>query len=232
MQPVLILSTGRTLPAIESRRGNFEDWFAAGLDCPVSVHDAQASVADNALNYAAVVVTGSGSMVSKRETWSENTAQWLAQAVADGVPVLGICYGHQLLAHALGGEVGPNPHAREIGSKPLQLEKCAANDPLLNGLVSPVLVQTSHEEAVLTAPTGSQLLATTAQDPHHVLRFSEKAWGLQFHPEFDADIMRSYIEIRRHVLLAEGLNVDELLAQVQQTPQAWGLLQQFSRLLR
>jgi len=232
MQPVLILSTGRTLPAIQSRRGNFEDWFAAGLDCPVSVHDAQESVADNPLNYAAVVVTGSGSMVSKRETWSENTATWLAQAVTDGVPVLGVCYGHQLLAHALGGEVGPNPRAREIGSKKLQLEKSAANDPLLSGLSNPIFVQTSHEEAVLTAPAGSQLLATTAQDPNHVLRFSEKAWGLQFHPEFDTDIMRSYIEIRRDILLAEGINVDDLLAQAQETPQAWSLLKKFSQLLR
>jgi len=230
MQPVLILSTGQTLPAIRSRRGDFEDWFAAGLGCSVSVVDAQKQVADSPQNYAAVVVTGSGSMVSAREAWSESTAAWLAQAVAVNVPVLGVCYGHQLLAHALGGEVGPNPRGREIGSKPLRLNNNYSSDPLLQDLKAPVFVQTSHEEAVLKPPAGSQVLATTTQDPYHVLRFSEKAWGLQFHPEFDADIMRSYIDIRRDILLSEGLNVGELLAEAQETPQAWGLLQQFSRL--
>jgi GMP synthase (glutamine-hydrolysing) len=80
-------------------------------------------------------------------------------------------------------------------------------------------------------PAGAEVLATTAQDPHHVLRFSENAWGVQFHPEFDADIMCGYIDIRREALLAEGLDADELLAEVRETPQAWGLLRQFAGLL-
>lgn len=231
MKPVLILSTGRTLPAIQSRRGDFEDWFTAGLGKPVVVHNAQISVPGSAQNYSGVVVTGSGSMVSQRLDWSEKTAAWLMGAVADGVPVLGVCYGHQLLAHAHGAVVGLNPRGREIGSKPLQLEPGCSADPLLQGLQAPVFVQTSHEEAVLTLPAGTEVLATTEQDPYHLLRFSENAWGVQFHPEFDADIMRSYIEIRRDALLAEGLDANELLAEVRETPQAWGLLETFAALL-
>jgi len=231
MKPILILKVGQTLPAIQSRRGNFEDWFTAGLGMPVVIHDARVGVPESAQNYSGVVVTGSGSMVSQRLDWSEKAAAWLVGAVADAVPVLGVCYGHQLLAQAHGAVVGPNPRGREIGSKPLQLEPVCFDDPLLRCLNTPVYVQTSHEEAVLTLPPGAEILAATAQDPHHVLRFSKNVWGVQFHPEFDADIMRSYIDIRGDTLLAEGLDTSALLTEVRETPQAWGLLRQFARLL-
>ena len=64
------------------------------------------------------VVTGSHAMVSHREPWSEATGAWLAQLVAHGTPLLGICFGHQLLAHALGGEAGNHPGGPEIGTVP------------------------------------------------------------------------------------------------------------------
>lgn len=231
MKPVLILKMGQTLVDIGARRGGFEDWFAKGLAVPTVSHDAQQSVPDSANNYAGIVITGSGSMVSHRESWSEQAAAWLAEAVAASVPVLGVCYGHQLLAHALGGEVGPNPHAREIGTKCLHLKKGYAQDPLLQTLTTPVFVQTSHLESVLSLPAGAKVLATTAQDPYHVLRFSDTAWGIQFHPEFDADIMRSYIELRHAVIQQEGFSTQQLLSEVRETPQAWALLQRFAGLL-
>ena len=59
--------------------------------------------------FAGVIVTGSAAMVTERADWSERSADWLREAAHDGMPLFGICYGHQLLAHALGGEVGYNP---------------------------------------------------------------------------------------------------------------------------
>ena len=85
-------------------------------------------------NLAGIVITGSPSMVSARLDWSERTAYWLRRAVPTGLPVLGVCYGHQLLAHALGGHVGLNPAGRQIGTVTAQLIDGHKEDPLFGHL--------------------------------------------------------------------------------------------------
>ena len=101
---------------------------------------------------AGVVITGSSAMVSAKEDWSERTAEWLLTAIREGVSVLGVCYGHQLLAHALGGCVGPNPAGRQIGTITAQLLDSGRKDPLLGHLPDSFSVQASHSEVVLDLP--------------------------------------------------------------------------------
>jgi len=159
---------------------------------------------------AGVVVTGSAAMVSEREPWSERAAGWLAGAVEADVPTLGICYGHQLLAHALGGEVGRNPRGREIGTVDVELD-AGSSDPLLGAGPPVVRVQASHVESVLALPTGAERIGANAADPNHAFRFGRRTWGVQFHPEFDDDIMRRYIVGRRPQLVEEGIDAEALM---------------------
>jgi GMP synthase (glutamine-hydrolysing) len=168
-----------------------------------------------------LVITGSAAMVSEAEPWSERTAVWLRDAVEAGVPILGICFGHQLLAHALGGVVGPNPRGREIGTVSLALTDSAATDPLLGGLPVRIDVHATHLESVLDLPPGAQLLASSDLDPHHAFRMPGRpVWGVQFHPEFSAEVTRGYIVAKRDDMRAEGMDPDRLLAGVRDTP--WG----------
>jgi GMP synthase (glutamine-hydrolysing) len=179
---------------------------------------------------AGVVVTGSASMVSARELWSERAAAWLAGIVADdAVPVLGLCYGHQLIAHALGGEVGPNPNGREMGTVEVHFDAPASP---FSPLFEPGVFRghTSHVEAVLRPPRGAQVLARTRLDPHSALRFGPRQWGTQFHPEFDAEILRGYVEARREVLLGEGRDPDAMLAGIEETPELARVLERFERI--
>ena len=222
MRPLLIIKTGDAMESVRARRGDYDAWIESGLAADplpvqvICVHRDEALPGPESV--AGVVVTGSPAMVSHREPWSEATAEWLAHAFGLGTPILGICYGHQLLAHALGGRVGPNPLGRQMGTVALQLD--AAGDPLLGGLPRETDFQVTHVEVVLEFPPGAEGLAVNAMDPHAAYRVGPEAWGLQFHPEFDADIMRGYIEGRRQVIRDEGGDPDALLARVGESP--WG----------
>jgi len=236
MRPLLIVKSGRTLPELARRRGDYEAWISAGMGLePARVRVAHAY--ENAPlpgpgAFAGVVVTGSSAMVSHREPWSERTAAWLADAVLAGTPVLGICYGHQLLAQGLGGRVGPNPRGREIGTVEVRLSSAARGDPLFGELPERMRVQATHVEAVLDLPARARLLASSDGDPHQAFAVGDRAWGVQFHPEFDADVVRGYLAARRDLLLAEGLDPEALRRAASDSPHGAMLLQRFTRLLR
>jgi GMP synthase (glutamine-hydrolysing) len=232
---VLVIKTGTTLPELRPRRGDYEDWIVERLGLPwerielVVVYEGE--TLPDPHEPAGVVVTGSSALVSAREPWSERAAAWLREAVATGTPLLGICYGHQLLAHALGGRVGRNPRGREIGTVALELHAAAREDPLLGGLPAQLKVQATHVESVLELPPGARLLASSATDPHQAFACGERAWGVQFHPEFDAEVVRTYLEVRREEIRGEGIDPESLERAVEESPHGTRLLRRFAELL-
>jgi GMP synthase (glutamine-hydrolysing) len=231
-RPFLIVETGQPVPSMR-RYGGFSHWIrvAAGL----SEHDTvvvdveHGAALPAAADYAGVIVTGSGAMVTDRADWSERTAAWLRDAAHAGVPVFGICYGHQLIAHALGGEVGPNPQGREMGSFGIETVEAAEDDPLFAGTGPGFLAQTTHLQTVLRLPDGATLLARSALEPHHAFRWGDRVWGVQFHPEFSATHMRGYIRARSGPLYQEGLDPVALVKAVRAAPEARAVLQRFVR---
>ena len=223
------------------RHGRFPHWIrvAAGLSGeeavvvdvehgePLPSHGGHPGAA-----FAGVIVTGSGAMVTDRLEWSESSAKWLAAAARAGTPVLGICYGHQQLAHALGGEVGDNPVGREMGTVELELRPAAADDPLFAGLPGRFPAQATHMQSVLRAPEGATVLARSALDPCHAFRWGDAAWGVQFHPEFSVRHMRGYLHARSEALKREGKDPAALLHAVRAAPHAREVLRRFVRLAR
>jgi len=232
---LLVVETGDPVPPLLEKRGPFRGWIAAGMGLAegqvdvLRVHEGARLPAPD--QPAGVVVTGSPAMVSERLAWSERAGRWLVEALAAGTPVLGICYGHQLLAQALGGRVGPNPSGRQMGTQSLELQPGSVGDPLWSGFEARGLVQVTHVESVLELPAAARLLARTPNDPHHAFAVGSRAWGLQFHPEFDAAVMRGYLEERRGLLEEEGQDADALLAAVAETPGAASLLARFAEIV-
>ena len=231
---VLIMKTGETLEPLRAGGEDFEDWMRAGLGFDahaapaVSVHLGQPL--PEASTLAGVVITGSPAMLTDGAHWNVVAAHWLRDAVERGLPVLGICYGHQLLAHACGGQVDYHPAGREIGTVPVTLTAAAREDVLLAALPECFHAHTSHSQAVLTLPDGAVLLAASVHDAHHAFRIGERAWGVQFHPEFTARVMRTYVQVRQEALRAEGFDVDALLRDVVETPAASAVLRRFAAL--
>ncbi len=232
MKPIVIIKTGTTLPRLAETRGDYEDWIAEGLGatsvrtCRVCDGDALPAPDEP----RAVVITGSSALVTDRLDWSERTARWLPEVLKRGTPILGICYGHQLLAHALGGEVGMNPRGREIGAIEVALTDEGARDPVL-GIDRILRVNASHRQSVLRLPEGARLLAGNAADPHQAFAIGERAWGVQFHPEWDHDVIRGYLEERAGILRDEGIDPDALLARVRPSEHGPAILRRFAELI-
>ncbi len=236
VEPVLIIKTGTTIPAVAARRRDYETWIASAMGLPRSHVLVRTVYAGEELprprEVAAAVVTGSSAMVTDREPWSERTAEWLLEAAGARTPVLAICYGHQLLAHAFGGKVDYNPLGRQIGTIDVTLTDEAERDPLFGGFERLLHLPVSHRQSVTQLPTGARRLATSARDPNHAFALGERTWGVQFHPEFDADIVRGYIEARAAQIEAEGMDPAALSKSATDSTHGTLLLRRFANLAR
>lgn len=229
-----VIKVGSTHPAVAARFGDFESWIADRLVlAAVQTHVIDAQSGDElppAVECAGIVVTGSHSMITDDPPWSLRVEQWIPSVLQAGVPFLGICYGHQLLARATGGEAGYHPAGKEFGTVPVKLLPPAANDPLFGSLPPTFHVHAAHSQSVLRLPPGAVRLVANTHEPNHAFRLGN-AWGVQFHPEYTADIMRSYITEAARDLASAGANVVDLLAAVVETPHAARVLTNFSRLI-
>ena len=231
---ILIIKTGNTIPSLLDENEDFEDWFirGSGLDpsrfvcCAVDKSEALPAIDD----VVAAIVTGSPAYVTDLAPWNEIAADYLRLLHARQKPILGVCYGHQLLAWAFGGEVGFHPDGREIGTVDVELTQEAASDRLFAKIPKQFSAQASHLQSVLSLPKEEVLLAKNSFDAHHAFRLGSSTWGVQFHPEFSASVMGTYIRERSDDIAREGLNVEELLAGVDATPVSAGLLQRFAAL--
>jgi len=233
---LLIIKTGDTLPELNSKRGDFEDWILAGMQLrreEVIIADVPRGAELPGYNtISGIAITGSHTMITDHYDWSERTAEWLRGAVERSIPVLGICYGHQLLAYALGGVVGNNPNGREYGSTEVQLTPEAKDDPLFHGFPNPLKVQESHTQSVRILPPGATVLASGIMDHHQAFVVRENAWGVQFHPEFDAEIVRTYIRKNYNVLVKEGQNPELLIEVCSDDGFGKKLLKRFTELVK
>ena len=119
--------------------------------------------------------------------------------------MFGVCYGHQLLAHALGGKVGYNPTGSELGTQTVELLPPAAGDQLLDGLPASFPAQMLHAQTVLQPPPGAAVLARSDQDPHQMFRVGPNVFSTQFHPEFGPDFVRAHLERYQRKYMAENL---------------------------
>ena len=233
-RPMLVIATGTPPPAIRARFGDYVGWFLHAMQWPRGLASVcrvdQGQQLPPPASVCGAVITGSAAMVSERLDWSERTAAWLRGALDSGLPIFGVCYGHQLLAHAMGGRVDYHPAGREIGTQRIDLlAPPDASLAALAGLPMSFSAHTTHLQSVLERPAVARVLARSAHDAHQILMYGPRVITTQFHPEFSSDNMRSHIRLRAATLRQEDVDVASLLAAVRPTPWARRLLRGFAR---
>jgi GMP synthase (glutamine-hydrolysing) len=230
MKPFLIIETGKPVPSLK-RHGGFPDWIrvASGLHVrDVKVCNvAEGETLPDASKFTGVLITGSGAMVTERHDWSERSAEWLNDAAHRQHAIFGICYGHQLLAQTLGGQVDYNPKGREMGTVSVSLNTHAKNDAIFGELPEAIDVHATHMQTVLKAPDDATVLASSSKDDCQAFRWKEHVWGVQFHPEFSTEHMREYIHVRRMALIQEGSEPKAMRKAVSAAPHARQVLRNF-----
>ena len=231
MKKLIIIKAGSTFLETKKKLGDFEDWIidGAGLSCEdVSVINAMANEALPDLDsVAGVIITGSHAMVTDDALWIYGLNNWIPQVLQHNIPLLGICFGHQLLAQAMGGSCGHHPQGREIGTVTINLTSEGKIDRLLGSLPDLFKAHTTHAQTVITLPQKALKLAENQFEAHHAFRLGNNAWGVQFHPEFSADIMTTYINEQAVSLLQNGHDISDLKAAVDNTDSASELLKRF-----
>ena len=118
----------------------------------------------------------------------------ISYALAEYMPLLGICYGHQLIANTYGGAVGHDTEQSKFGSYEVQLTEAGKIDRIFKDLPESFIAQYAHKDSVTKLPEGATLLASSKECRFSVLRYGEKAYTTQFHPEVTrfADLPQEY----------------------------------------
>ena len=209
---ICIYEADRPAPDQQPRFGTYADMFERWLGAALPevrfsrVHVAAGEPPPPPGSTDGVLITGSRAGVPDRQPWAEALIPHLHALRDAGTPIAGICFGHQLMAQAFGGTVARAARGWTIGRH--------LHDPTPAGTAlfgpSPLAAVSVHQDQVITAPPGAQLLLRSDASPHGGFRYPFPALSVQFHPEFGAD----YVDM----VLDAGLGMrftPEILAEAQ-----------------
>jgi len=233
--PVVLVRFGVPIPITRALVGDYSLWFQRALgDEPLGVVDLRDPDERLPRDAAAVIIMGSPQAVYDAHPWLARAQDEVRRLLADEVPLLGVCFGHQLLAVARGGVVERNPRGVEVGTTDVHLTPAAARDPLFGEFDGRLRVNNSHDDAVVRLPEREPptLLGSTGKDPHQVLRWGARAWSVQFHPEMQARETRLAVDWRSPRLASEGGDPLAVRDAAQDSPDGVRLLRRFVALAR
>jgi len=218
--------------------GGVEGWFRAALkkcDPGVEVKTVRASAEDWEKEVAwadAVMISGSPRDAFADDEWTHALMAKVARLLEKKKPVLGVCYGHQILGRTKGAKVERCESGWELGENQVQITKDGVSSPLLEGLSTQMNVMQSHRDCVLEVPGKGVLLASSPHTKVQAARWAETAYGVQFHPEFTGEVLRGVWTERREKWRGEvKFDLDRTLDQAKECPDGLAIFRNFLKMI-
>lgn len=180
--------------------------FRRELDAELTAFDVKGGDLPPTHDYDGAVITGSRSSVNDDEAWIDDLEAWVREALDRDVPVLGVCFGQQVLVDALGGEV-ESMGTYELGYH--QVHR-TGDSRLLDGADEWFVAFTAHSDEVTELPPDAEKLAENNFSIHAFRRGA--AFGVQFHPDFDLDTAKAAMEYKD----ADDEQISRVLDQVRE----------------
>jgi GMP synthase-like glutamine amidotransferase len=182
MTRVAILRTGGPPPALAERHGDYPAMFRAllGDGCAFEAFDSQAGEWPDPAAFDAAVITGSSAGVYEPDPWIADLLGWIREAKGR-TGLIGVCFGHQAMAQALGGRVEKSERGWGVG---LHRYDVVSTEPWMVPALETVAIPVSHQDQVVEKPAGARVTLRSAFTPFAGLAWDDDAISLQGHPEF------------------------------------------------
>ena len=218
-----ILETGIPPEDYREKYGSYPEMFSQLLsDCDSQLSFQFFAVLDGEIpvdpkTCDAWLITGSKCGVYEDHPWIEPVSELIRRAYSADIPMIGICFGHQLIAQALGGKVVKSAKGWSLGVTQYQLQ---TKTPWMTDDSDSFTIQAYHQDQVIELPENTEVVAGSDFCPYAALNFDDRAISFQGHPEFAAAYTKAILTNRRELkLLPEELstqaieNVDQPIMQ-------------------
>lgn len=213
MKPIAILETGKPPEALKDTFDDYPARFRALLGEGVATvrFDVQAGrLPDDPAAFQGAIVTGSAAGVYDDLPWIPPLMDWL-RAARGQTRLVGICFGHQAMAQAFGGQVAKSDRGWGIG---VHRYEVVAHEPWMFPRAASIAIPVSHQDQVLVPPADARVIAASAFTPFAGLAWDDAGMGamsFQCHPEFQPDYAAALVESRRGTRIPDAL-ADEAVA--------------------
>ena len=233
---IAILETGMPPAGLDETYGTYADMFARVLHREnrtfTTYKTLQGELPPHDAGLRGVIITGSPAGVYEDDPWIMALIGWL-RALAPSVPVVGVCFGHQVMAQAYGGHVEKSHKGWGVGLHEYEIQ---ARDVWADLLGKPaddkaIRVAVTHQDQVVRKPETAVVLAGSDFTPHGALYYTDrKALSFQCHPEFCHDFASDLLISRRGVRIDPAL-VDQALPTLRTPSSRQDVLGAISRFL-
>lgn len=179
---IAILKTGSPPPALAARHGDYPAMFSAllGGGYDIETFDAKAGEWPDAPGFDAAVITGSSSGVYEPDPWIGGLLDWIRGAKGR-TGLIGVCFGHQAMAQALGGRVEKSDRGWGVG---LHRYDVGSIEPWMTPGAATIAIPASHQDQVIEKPAGARVVLSSDFTPFAGLAWDDDAISFQGHPEF------------------------------------------------